>query len=231
MLHNIKALYGHKLSASDGEIGHIKDFYFDDRHWAVRYLVVDTGSWLSSRLVLISPHAFGHWNRMKETLSIKLTRRQIENSPSIQSHQPVSRQYEVDYYQYYGWPTYWNGGAAWGVGGFPVVTSPLKNQIEAQRHPHDPDDLHLRSTKAVTGYGIHATDGEIGTVNGFMVDHKSWVIAQLTVEAGHWYAGKEVLIPPRVIDQISYEDSQVFVRLTTQEIRQIAEHRPSKTKV
>lgn len=224
MLHNIKELYGHKLAAADGEIGHIKDFYFDDRRWAVRYLVADTGSWLSSRLVLVSPHAFGRWDQDGQTLSVTLTRRQIENGPAIESHQPVSRQYEIDYYQYYGWPAYWTGDAVWGLGGFPVVLPPSKDQIEAQRQPHRRDDKHLQSTKAVTGYGIHATDGEIGSVNGFMVDDKSWVVAQLTVEAGHWYAGKEILIPPTAIDRISYEDSKVFVNLTTHSIRQTAEH-------
>ena len=63
MLQHIKELYGDKLAATDGEIGHVKDFYFDDKSWAIRYAVADTGTWLSSRLVLLSPHAFGRWDR------------------------------------------------------------------------------------------------------------------------------------------------------------------------
>ena len=59
MLQSIKQLYGEKLGASDGEIGHVKDFYLDDRNWAVRYLVADTGTWLPGRRVLLSPHAIG----------------------------------------------------------------------------------------------------------------------------------------------------------------------------
>ena len=55
MLRSIKQLHGAKLGASDGEIGHVKDFYFDDQNWAVRYVVADTGSWLPGRQVLISP--------------------------------------------------------------------------------------------------------------------------------------------------------------------------------
>jgi len=113
MLRSIKQLYGVKLGASDGEIGHVKDFYFDDRNWAVRYVVADTGSWLSGRKVLISPHVFGSLHQVGKLLLVNLTRKQIEDSPSIESHKPVSRQYEEEYYRYYGWPCYWQGDALW----------------------------------------------------------------------------------------------------------------------
>src|SRR5471032_2362823 len=116
MLQNTAELYGFKLTASDGEIGHVKDFYFDDKTWVIRYLVADTGSWLSGRLVLISPHAFGTLDENKKTLHVALRKKQIENSPSPESHKPVSRQYEIEYFRYYGWPTYWEGGAMWGMG-------------------------------------------------------------------------------------------------------------------
>ena len=104
MLRSIKQLYGDKLGASDGEIGHVKDFYFDDQNWAIRYLVADTGSWLPGRQVLISPHSLGRLDQAEKILRVNLTRKQIEDSPSIESHKPVSRQYEEEYYRYYGWP-------------------------------------------------------------------------------------------------------------------------------
>src|SRR5271166_7199683 len=101
MLRSIKQLYGEKLRASDGEIGHVNDFYFDDQKWVVRYAVVDTGSWLSGRQVLIAPHAFGNLDQHRSLLLVNLTRQQIEYSPSIESHKPVSRQYEEEYSRYY----------------------------------------------------------------------------------------------------------------------------------
>jgi len=223
MLQNTKELYGHKLTASDGEIGHVKDFYFDDKTWVVRYLVADTGTWLTGRQVLLSPHAFGHLDRTEKNLAVNLTRKQIENSPSIEAHKPVSRQYEIDYYQYYGWPAYWDGGAMWGLGGFPMVVPPSKDQLDARLHHHR-DDKHLQSMHAVTGYAIHATDGEIGAVSGFLVDDKSWAVAQLVVESGTWFSGKEILIPSANIGRISYEDSQVFVNLTRSALRHTADH-------
>ncbi|MEP6673163.1 MAG: PRC-barrel domain-containing protein, partial [Chthoniobacter sp.] len=118
MLRSLKHLYGKLLGASDGEVGSVKDFYFDDQRWAVRYVVADTGSWLPGRLVLISPHAFGNFCQQGgDSLLVSLTRKQIEESPAIEAHKPVSRQYEEEYYRYYGWPTYWGGGAMWGMGG------------------------------------------------------------------------------------------------------------------
>jgi uncharacterized protein YrrD len=224
MLQNLKELYGDKLAATDGEIGRVKDFYFDDKSWAIRYAVADTGTWLSSRLVLLSPHAFGRWDRDGNFLPIKLTREQIEHSPSIDSHRPVSRQYEEEYYVYYGWPTYWGSGATWGAGGAPVATPPSTPENRHHRGHNQRDDVHLRSTVALKGYEIQASDGPIGNVASFMVDDRTWVIGEIVVETGHWYAGKEILISTAKIQRISYEDSKVFVQLTKAEIEHTANH-------
>lgn len=224
MLQNIKELYGDKLAASDGNIGHVKDFYFDDKRWVIRYLVVDTGNWLSDRQVLISPHAFGSWDRDKKILAIKLTRKQIEDSPPIDSHRPVSRQSEHDYYQHYGWPAYWEGGGMWGIAGFPVDDPSPTPKIRTHHGHNQRDDLHLRSTNALTRYEICATDGAIGTLRSFMVDDKSWAISELVVETGHWLSGKEILIRPGKIERISYEESKVYVNLRKAEIEQTANH-------
>jgi hypothetical protein len=224
MLLNIKGLYGHKLAASDGDIGRVKDFYFDDKTWVIRYLVADTGPWLSSRQVLLSPHVFGAFDREEKVLSINLTRLQIENSPPIESHQPVSRQFEMEYYRYYGWPGYWTGGGMWGVSAYPMAVMPSKTEMETLLQPHHRDDKHLRSVQAMLGYSIHATDGEIGTVSGFMVNDKSWAIGQVAVEAGHWYSGKEILISSGKIERISYTDSAIFVNLTKADLQHTADH-------
>jgi uncharacterized protein YrrD len=227
MLLNTNELYGHKLTASDGEIGHLKDFYFDDQRWALRYLVVDTGTWLTNRLVLISPHAFGELDRENNQLHVNLTRAQIEKAPSADTHRPVSRQYETDYYAYYGWPTYWSGDLMWGMAGFPIVTPPAEGA--SLHHGHNQrDELHLRSTTEVKGYDIQATTGSIGSVTSFMVDDKSWAISKLVVETGHWYSGKEILISPSKIKRISYAEAKVFVKLSKADIPYTAENNLAK---
>jgi hypothetical protein len=222
MFRSIKQLYGDKLGASDGEIGHVKDFYFDDRNWAVRYLVVDTGSWLTGRQVLISPHAFVRLDQPSRLLSLKLTRKQIENSPSIDTHKPVSRQYEEAYYQYYGWPSYWEGDALWGTSRFPVLgglaTAPAAEGSSVSSRPEDTAETHLRSTVAVSGYHIRATDGAIGHVCDFLMDEQSWAIGHLIVKIGHRFSGIEVQISAATVEKISYEDSTVFVNMTRKAI-------------
>jgi hypothetical protein len=136
MLRSVKQLYGDKLGASDGEIGQVKDFYFDDQNWAVRYVVADTGSWLTGRLVLISPHAFGNLDRSGKLLCVNLNRKQIEDSPLIESHKPVSRQYEEEYYRYYGWPYYWQGSGLWGMSGSRFwICHPNFSRVSQPRRP------------------------------------------------------------------------------------------------
>jgi len=223
MLRSVKQLYGDKLGASDGEIGQVKDFYFDDQNWMVRYLVADTGSWLPGRQVLISPHAFPEGFRGK-ILRVNLTRKQIEDSPSIESHKPLSRQYEEEYHCYYGWPYYWQGGGVWGMSGFPILELPLKPLPREPATAIGPQperaDAHLRNTQAVNGYHLQASDGIIGHVCDFMMDDKSWAIGQLVIKTGHRFSGKEVLIPTSKVDRISFDDSTVFVNLTKEAVEQ-----------
>ena len=228
MLQNIKQLYGNKLAADDGDIGHVKDFYFDDESWVVRYLVADTGSWLMGRLVLLTPHSFGKLDRDEKTLHVKLHKKKIQDSPSIEWHKPVSRQYETDYYAYYGWPAYWDGSAMWGIGGYPVILPPSKKEMELQKKFHHRDDKHLRSMQEVIGYNIQSVDGEIGHVSSFLVDDRSWAIHELVIETGHWFSGKEILIPTGKVKRISYEEAKVFVSLTKADIQQTAENEVSQ---
>ena len=228
MLHSVKHLYGSKLGASDGDIGHVKDFLFDDQSWVMRYLVADTGSWLSGRQVLISPHAFVSLDWTGKLLLLKLTRKQIENCPSIESHKSVSRQYEEAYYRYYGWPYYWEGSGLWGMSGFPILELPPKSlpgkpAAGIGRFPESAD-AHLRSTQAVNGYHLQASDGTLGHICDFMMDDQSWAIRQLVVKTGHRFSGKEVQIPTSKVDRISYEESTVFVNLTTEAVEQSPQH-------
>jgi uncharacterized protein YrrD len=221
MLQSIRQLYGKKLGTQDGEIGHVKDFYFNDRQWAVRYVVADTGSWLPGRVVLLSPHAFGNFHMEGDSLLVNLTRKQIEDSPLIESHKPVSRQYEDDYYRYYGWPSYWEGGAMWGATGFPVAPMPsvVPGGGEGGGTGSSNDgDPHLRSAKAVNGYHIQTKEGSIGHVVDFMIDDRSWAILHMVVEAGYWFSGREIMISTKDIDHISYEESKVFVNVTKESI-------------
>lgn len=228
MLQSIKQFYGNNLGASDGQIGHVRDFYFDDKNWAVRYVVADTGSWLSDRQVLISPRAFGGIHQAGKVLPVRLSRRQIEDSPAIESRKPVSRQYEEEYHRYYNWPFYWEGSGLWGGSEFPILTFPPKTmphkETVAANRKHEHADAHLQSARAVNGYHIKAIDGIIGHICDFIMDDRSWAICKLVVKTGHRLTGKEIQIPVRKVDRICYEDSTVFVNLTIEAIEQCSVH-------
>jgi hypothetical protein len=218
VLRNLKPLYGDKLGALDGEVGHVKDFYFDDQSWAVRYVVADTGTWLTGRQVLLSPYGFGSLRQAGKLLLVNLSRKQIEDSPLIESHKPVSRHYEEEYHRYYGWPFYWQGGSLWGMSDLPILELPAKpprsEPAAASGTQPERPDAHLRSTQAVTGYHLQASDGVIGHVCDFLVDPQTWAVDQLVIRIGHRFSGQEVQIPTSQIERISYDASTVFVRLT-----------------
>jgi sporulation protein YlmC with PRC-barrel domain len=209
MLRSIKQLYGDKLGASDGEIGQVTNFYFDDQTWAVRYLVADTGTWLPGRQVLFSPHALSDAYLAGNVLRLNLTRKQIEASPSLEWHKPVSRQFEEAYYRYYGWPCYWQGDGLWGMSGFPISKTPAKPRPNRQAGAQEPQPKHadalLRSTREVKGYHLQTGDGIMGHVSDFMMDAQSWAIRQLVIKTGHQVSGREVQIPTRKVDRINYD--------------------------
>ena len=229
MLQSIKQLYGNQLGATDGEIGHVKDFYFDDLNWAVRYVVADTGNWLTGRQVLLSPHAFGGSLSAGKVMLVNLTRKQVADSPAIETHKPVSRQYEEEYHRYYGWPYYWEGDGLWGgTRGFPILEVPY-DFFPRKPAAGDPNakvtDEHLRSTQAVCGYHLQATDGIFGHVCDFLMDDQSWAINQLVIKTGHRFTGKEVQVPASQVERISYKESTVFVKLTKDTVEKSPEYR------
>ena len=242
MLRSTKDLENYAIGATDGKIGHVKDFYFDDKTWVIRYLVVETGAWLSSRKVLISPIAIGEPNWAEKTLPVALTMERVKGSPDIDTEKPVSRQHEMDHAGYYGYPYYWGGAGLWGGGPYPNMMlpgyegfgSPAASRLEAENAyaqareaEHQNDDPHLRSCDEVAGYHLHATDGDIGHVQGMLVDDRSWAIQYLIVDTSNWWLGHKVLIAPRWIEDVSWTDSKVSVNVTREVIKNAPPYDPA----
>lgn len=241
MLQPVKVLKKCGIRASDGDIGRVVDVFFDDQQWTVRYLVVDTGTWLPGRHVLISPFAIGRLVPDADVLTVPLTRRQVQESPDLETHQPVSRQYEEAYARYYGYPFYWGGSAMWGTASYPAqghvpVPPPDRSQPEpviAEERPvleaigaMNPEDVHLRSCNDAEGYHIDASDGEIGHVEDFLVDDESWEIRYLVVDTSNWWFGNKVLISPKWVEAVSWADSKAVVNLTREAIRNAPAYDP-----
>lgn len=234
MLRSMKDLDSYMISATDGNVGHVKDFLFDDHAWVVRYFVVETGTWLSSRKVLISPIAVHDSEWSEKTLPVWITMEQVRNSPDVDTDKPVSRQYESDYLGYYGYPYYWDGEGLWGGGMYPYAMFPghvingaaiggLRDvdraYASAQKNRHQNDDPNLRSCNAVSGYRILTNDGGIGHVSGFLVDDSTWALRYMIVDTSNWWLGHKVLIAPEWIDEVSWTDQTVSIDLNRQAIR------------
>jgi len=228
MLQSIRLLYGISLGASDGEIGQVKDFYFDDQKLAVRYVLADTGKWLPGRQILISPHAFVESPLAENNLHANLTRKQVADGPALDLHKTVSRQYEEEYHRHYGWPYYWRGEGLWGgTRGFPFLEVPddffPSGPAAADGKPKDTDS-HLRSTQDVSGYHLQATDGVNGCVCDFLLDAQSWAVTHLVVKTGHRFTDKEVQIPMGQVDRISRAEFTVHVKLGKEAIERSPAH-------
>jgi uncharacterized protein YrrD len=223
MKRSIKSLEGYTLKETDGEIGKVDEFYFDDVSWTIRYLVIKTGNWFSGKKVLISPKALLTPDWENETFPVNLTKNQIENSPDIDTEKPVSRQHEEELFTYYTWDPYWGDGAH-GAGIFGAMPGDLyESEVEAGPivpvENAEPQDPHLRSSDEVKGYTIHATDGEIGKVKDYIVDDSDWRINYLVVDTGDWLNSKNILLPVGWIKQVKWDNSIVIVNVTVEQVQ------------
>jgi hypothetical protein len=232
MLWKTKGLKGARLAALDGEIGHLKDLYFDERTWTIRYLAADTGTWLPNRQVLLSPFAVTRIDSNPHArIALNLTRKQIEDSPSIEEHRPVSRRYESEYLQYYGWPDYWPGPLLWGPVEAPWAYLPDKLQTFPRRKTLEQDaDSQLRSVQDVSGfsgYQIQALDQLFGHVEYFIFDDQNWAIRYLVCDTRAWLPGKHFLLAPQWTAWVSWSDSRVYVDLDKESIRHAPQYVPS----
>jgi sporulation protein YlmC with PRC-barrel domain len=234
MLKPASAFKGLTIAATDGDIGSVTDLYFDDLSWTIRYLVVDTGTWLPGRQVLISPLSV---REVGDKILVNLTRTQVENSPPTEADKPVNRQQEEAIARYYDQRYYWEGPYRWGLLAYPgmppVPTAPIPadgmtEEMAAREREMPSGDPTLRSARDVTGYYIAALDGEIGHVDDFLVEDRAWAIRYLVVATRNWWPGKKVLVSPEWIKTVSWADSQVQVDLRRDEIKAGPEYDPSR---
>jgi hypothetical protein len=235
LLRRVDDLHGFGVQAVDGDAGTVRDLYFDDQEWIIRYLVVDTGGWLGGREVLISPLAVEETRWDEEKLLVTLTKSQVEHSPDIDLDKPVSRQQIVDLHEYYGWPGYWGGSMTMGtatpgvypmiIAGADEVEEEMKEEGPSEKYRGDP---HLRSARVVSGYDIVAVDGEIGHVEDFFVSDVEWVIRYLLVDTRDWLPGREVLLAPQWIEDVDWAETAVHVALTRDQVESSPEYDPEE---
>jgi sporulation protein YlmC with PRC-barrel domain len=210
MLWDASVLKGYGIDAEDGRLGTVSDFLFEDTSWTIRWLVVDTGNWLSGRSVLLPPSVLGQPDAARRQFPVTLTMQQVKDSPEFDTDLPVSRQMEARVYDHYGWDPYWGAGymiddaMAMPFGAPLRLPGPMPEASVVATPPSRKGDPHLRSIAAIIGYHIHASDGELGHVQDLLVDDDNWSIRYIKVDTGNWLAGKIVLIAPRSVQEIDW---------------------------
>lgn len=220
MLRKTKELIGYKLSATDGEIGKTKDLYFDDRSWVIRYLVADTGGWLSDRKVVIPRVVLGEPDWPTKRFPVGLSKKQVEDCPPISEHEPVSRRHETSLHEYLHIDPYWVAPPGGTFVFAERVAEMDKTKAETATEDRDP---HLRSCREVEGYHIQAEDGEIGHVEDFIADDDEWLIRYLVVDLRNLLPGRKVLVAVPWIGQIDWSAKKVHIDLTRDQVKESPE--------
>ena len=226
MLRSIKSYEGHLVQGTDGDIGSVTDFFFDDTEWAVRYMIVDTGKWIPGRKVLISPLALQRQTNVPASFSVPVTKEVVENSPPFDGDQAISRQYETELANYYGWPAYWEAfklSAASAVGRRSDVLPENVKRLNLERKGVS----NLWSANEVIGYFIEATDGEIGHVEDFVLEDETWAVRYLVIDTRNWLPGRKVLIIPQLTEGISWTEARVRIDLPRETIKESPEFDPN----
>lgn len=216
MLRSLRDLESYSVQATDGIVGRVSSFLFDDERWVVRYLVVRTTGFLKGRRVLISPISFRAIDWSTRAFHLALTKEKIRNGPGIDADKPVCRQHELDLSRYYNYPYYGGGAGYWGMGAYPRFLAGVNwhEQPTDKISEEDAGDNHLRGVDEVRRYHIHGIDGTIGHVDDYVVDDETWAIQYLVIDTRNWWFGKKVLIAPQWATRISWEKREVHVNLS-----------------
>ncbi len=222
-LRRTRDLWEYTIAAVDADIGRVRDLYFDDETWTIRYIVVESGVILSRRKVLISPASLQEraWSPLH--IRVKLTCGEVESSPSIDLHKPISRRHEIEHHKHYGWPYYWLGKGVWGSQAHPAALAKISKGTTAPASrpgiENPSKDAHLRSVREVMGYHVSAEDGEIGHVEDFLFDDHTWEIRYAIIDTKKWWAEQRVLLSPRWIKRVSWKSRGMYVGLSRELVR------------
>jgi len=231
MLYKLNELNGFSIHAADGNIGSVKDFYIDEKQWVVRYFIVETGSWLESQKVLLSPISIKHLDLEERIVTVSIDREQVKHSPPIDTHKPISQHYEVDYLSHFGYALYWGNTGLWGAYETPgmIATGSANPSHTRSDDPKDTDtcaaarctqsDCHLHSCNDIIDYHIQALDGEIGHLQGMLVDEETWAVRYFIVNTSNWWLGHQVLVAPAWIKSVDWAESKILVDMTQQQIK------------
>jgi uncharacterized protein YrrD len=201
MMYNLNTLIGSPVTATDGEIGCVRSFLFDDQSWKVEYLVVDVGNWLKRKEVVLPITVLEQPDWAKKICHAHLTKEQVHGSPEVDAEMSVSRQQEIAMHDYFGPLASWVDK----VSGLSLMPTGTKYPL------HTTEVLHLRNSSAMLGYHVQATDGDFGILEDFIMDEARWHLGYLDVKSGDWLQNRSVMVPTRWVESVSW--AQLVIQL------------------
>ncbi|WP_275896253.1 PRC-barrel domain-containing protein [Paraliobacillus sediminis] len=220
----------YNIQATDDQLGHVKDIYFDDKYWTVRYLVVDTSKWLPSKKVLLSPISLDKVDSENKAVNVLTSKETVKSAPHKKENEPISKQYEIDLAGYYEIPIYWSGTGPWS--GFPTPAAlglaDKQKMIQSKNATSQEDNNYLRSVNEVrgelTGYTVEGIGGKIGYVFDVIIDDSNWKINYLVVETSKFLAANYILVATDWINDVQWQDKNIYVEVDSVKAKNVTDY-------
>jgi hypothetical protein len=216
MLRSVRDLVGYTVAARDGRCGELRDMYFDDRLWILRYWEVDAGAAASA--LRLSPQAVTAIADKARQFHVRMCREQLQRGPGVDSDPGLTHPLDAEG----GLRRERDGGNLWSLAGLPLseLLAPAVEAAELPATPAHPErfglerDLRLRSSAEVIGYGVAARDGPIGHVADFLIEPATWQVRMVVVDTHTRLADRPVLLPPMWVDDFDDAARQLRFRVS-----------------
>lgn len=228
MKQSLKILKSYYSIETDDKLsGNIKDFLFDEKQWAIRYIDADFGKLFSPYKVLIPKVFFNKPERESKVFPTSLSKQEIEKCPKLEDHLPVSRKYEEELNKHFDIKPYWMVAAYMGTAGAYYPPRPIS--VPTKSVSEKDIETILRSFDEVNGYDVEATDGKIGHIEDLIIDYEDWQIVYAVIDTVNWLPwSKKVIIPINRLAEISYTNNIVKVKMKKDSIKNAPEYNPDE---
>ena len=212
MLRCLSSILGYKVGVGATSFGHVKDFYFDDRGWTVRYLLIKPLRRYGLDKLLLSPSSLGELKDADKVVPAIVPVEKMLSAPKQEEELTVSRQYEIALSEHYGWPFYWDGKL--------TSTTPLVTLPDEVVLPEG--DPNLRSAVEVMGYTVQANDDTVGHIDDFVVSTETWCVESVVVDTRDWLPDRKVTLSHRKVERIDWQSGTIFIPSKTEDVEKLA---------
>ncbi len=213
MFISIKSIGAYSVHCTDGELGVLEAFHFDDRTWSIRYLVININSLLNPKRVLLLPTAAYELSWSDHSIKVNLNKKQVMNATPYSADLPVSVQHELldrkNFHTLY-LSDPWSGS---------VLPMWFPNTDKAGELVEVIGDEDLRCTSMTIGYKVMASDKQAGKVVDMILDDHEWKIKYLVVDTNGFLPLGDVLLSVKHVDGFVTDDEIISIDISSDELK------------